>query len=169
MRKTLKPESNLTLKPKTEIVPANIEIDYAAMIKQMVDARVAEIMADKAAEDFRPFFEVSEVAIQIRRRQTVTERKKWVVYNQRWGCVLCGTHDRPMHSIGMCHRCHSRIQLRLAPIRRELMTQTESPEIGFRDGVEYARQALMPSIEKLARKKRKQDRPALPADTSENT
>ena len=68
--------------------------------------------------------------------------------------MLCETRDRPMCSIGMCYRCYNRIKLRLAPIRRELMAQTESPEIGFKDGVEHARQALMPSIEKLARKRK---------------
>ena len=144
-----------TPKTSTEIVRQVAEIDYPALIKQMVETRVAEVMADKQNEAFGPFFEVKEISIELRRRQTLAERRKWVVYFEYWGCMACGQKDRPHRCLGMCEKCYTNIQSRLFEIRRELMRDTESPEIGFKDGVEFARQALMPSIEKLARKRKR--------------
>jgi hypothetical protein len=57
------------------------------MIAQVVEKRIAEVMADKESLDFRPFFEPREVAWELRRRMTVQENRKWNYYFEEWGCL----------------------------------------------------------------------------------
>jgi hypothetical protein len=145
----------------TEILPAgpdSMAAQYKQMIAQVVEERIAELMADKQAEDFRPFFEVQEVAQEMRRRLSVAENRKWRYYFEEWGRFVCETKDVGHRGLGMCHRCFNRRQKRLNDIRRSHATE-EAPEVSYRkvrDGVRLAREALLPSINALAKRRKDQ-------------
>jgi hypothetical protein len=109
-------------------------------------------------EDFRPFFEVQEVAQEMRRRMSLAENRKWRYYFEEWGCRICSTKSVGYESLGMCHRCFTNRQKRLNIIRREHATD-EAPEVSYRkvrDGVRPAREALLPSINALAKRRKDQ-------------
>lgn len=128
--------------------PDSMAEAYAAMIKRVVDERVAELMADKRGQEFRPFFEVREVSEEMRRRVSVNENRKWRYYFEEWGCMICERKDVAHQTLGMCARCHQNRQKRLRKIRQEHPAEP-IPEF---DSVARAQKALLPSIKALAKK-----------------
>jgi hypothetical protein len=96
--------------------PTNMEI-----LDALVQQRVAETLAERDEFRFEPFFRTRQVAYEIRRLQTVPERKKWAVYFELHGCVACQKRDRPHASNGFCNCCHARVFTQLTKIVAELM------------------------------------------------
>jgi hypothetical protein len=135
-------------KSSTPQLPPGAE-DYKALITRIVNERIAEIQTDS----IQPFFESHEVSVAMRREQSVIERNKWTVYYDEFGCLICHKKPSRHRSLGMCETCHLRVSSRLKTIRRHLTA--EKPE-QFQDSLELARQALLPSIEKLAKRRRGQ-------------
>jgi hypothetical protein len=63
--------------------------------------------------DLGAFFGDSESAKIIRRSQTVLEQKRWGMYFETWGCLVCQRRNVPHASNGMCHNCRMRTYERL--------------------------------------------------------
>ena len=131
--------------------PDSVAETYKRMIEQVVEERIAELMADKEGEEFRPFFESAEVAQELRRRMTVTERRKWRYYFEDWGCFVCERRDGGHKQLGMCSTCYSNRLKRLSVVRRDHATDPVIPDF---DSVAKAQRALLPSIKALAKKRR---------------
>ncbi len=74
----------------------------------LVKEKVAEIMADREAIVFEPFFRSRQIAYELKRLQTMPEREKWSVYFGRYGCLICETRKRIHVGNGMCNSCYSR-------------------------------------------------------------
>jgi hypothetical protein len=74
----------------------------------LVQHKVAEIMADRDCVVFEPFFRSRRIADELRRLQTMPERRKWSVYYERYGCLICETQKRMHVGNGMCARCYAR-------------------------------------------------------------
>ena len=90
------------------------------MLERLVRQRVDEILADRKDLLFRPFFEGSKsVTDQIHRIQNMAEVRKWSVYFDRHGCLICGTKRTTHAGSGTCSRCHSRTAARLKVIVSE--------------------------------------------------
>jgi DNA-directed RNA polymerase subunit RPC12/RpoP len=113
-----------------------------------VQQKVAEIMADRDALVFEPFFRSRQIAHELKRLQTVSEQEKFSVYFERYGCLTCETRNTIHAGNGMCGNCHSRVFYRLTqiiaegikgqPARAARGTTGEQrllPENGPRDGV----------------------------------
>jgi hypothetical protein len=126
--------------------------EYKAMIASIVNERIAELLADSQTADLQPFFESPEVSKAMRRKQHIMERQKWQHYFDEWNCLICARPGLRHCALGMCPTCFQRVHQRLNSIRRR-HASSESPEVGFRDTVRLAQEALLPSIEKLAAKK----------------
>ena len=90
-------------------------------LNRIVQERVAEILADRDALVFEPFFRSRQIAYELRRLQSVPEQQKWSVFFERQGCLVCETRERIHVSNGMCNRCYARTFATLKQIIAEGM------------------------------------------------
>jgi hypothetical protein len=87
--------------------------------KEQVQQAVVEIMAERDALVFEPFFRSRQVAYELKRLQSVPEQQKFAIGYERYGCMICETSDRPHAGNGMCARCRSKWFVRYTQIIRE--------------------------------------------------
>jgi hypothetical protein len=78
-------------------------------LNRLVQTKVAEIMAERDVIVFEPFFRSRQIAYELKRLQSVPEQRKWTVFFDRYGCLLCETRKRIHTGNGMCDRCYPRI------------------------------------------------------------
>jgi len=95
----------------------------AEVLELLVQQKVAQVLADRDELIFEPWFRTRQVAHEIRRLQAVPERKKWALYFERHGCLVCESRDRSHSSKGLCQPCHARVFIRLKTILSELMNE----------------------------------------------
>jgi hypothetical protein len=111
--------------PGVELLPSPDSILRSGIdektLTRLVNTKVAEIMAQRDAIVFEPFFSSRQVAYELKRLQTVPEQEKWGVYFDRYGCMLCETRERIHAGNGMCNQCRSRTFVRLTQIIAEGM------------------------------------------------
>jgi predicted DNA-binding transcriptional regulator AlpA len=88
------------------------------MVSKLVEEQVAEAMGGPDAI-FQPFFQTHKIHAEIKRRQTVVEQNKFIYCFAKWGCMVCGTQERPHGAVGMCYPCYRRIAERLKAVVRE--------------------------------------------------
>ena len=110
-------------KPDVEIFPSPQDLQRAVVrrdeLDRLVQQKVAEIMAERDALVFEPFFRSRQIAYELKRLQTVPEQEKWSTYYERYGCLDCKTQDRVHAGNGMCHNCRSMVFRRLTQIITE--------------------------------------------------
>ena len=116
--------------------------DAAAALKKLVEKQVAEIMA--RCDDFllRPFFDQNKISNELKRLQTVPEQRKWKLYFERFGCLLCDTRRTPHWACGMCQHCYRRTYSRLRTILRECERPSEKSQYDVLNQEKIARAAL---------------------------
>jgi len=66
---------------------------------------------------FGCFFGDRETASAIRRSQTVADQRRWTLYFESWGCLVCGRQDVIHAGNGMCGTCRVRTYQRLKRLR----------------------------------------------------
>jgi hypothetical protein len=119
-----------------------------AELARLVQEKVAEIMAERDAIVFEPFFRSRQVAYELKRLQNIPEQQKFTVSFERYGCMICETRERIHGGNGMCTVCHGKWFARLTQIIAEgikgesarnatgaTRDQRLLPENGVRDGV----------------------------------
>jgi hypothetical protein len=79
-----------------------------ATLNRLVQQKVAEIMAERDSVVFEPFFRSRQIAYELKRLQTQPERRKWSVFFDRYGCLICETRERIHAGNGMCQQCYQR-------------------------------------------------------------
>src|ERR1022692_1426555 len=126
-----------------EIVPRDLEFDFKRMVAQFVEEQVREAMSHKTDSAFQPFFQTREIAREIKRRQTVTEQKKFLYAFEDWGCLVCGTRGRPHRSLWMCSQCYPVAAQRLLGSIRKRAPAPDSSQPTFMDTVQMARASLL--------------------------
>jgi hypothetical protein len=125
--------------------------DAKELLKKLVEQQVAEILAQRDEFLFQPFFHAKKVSDQIRRLQTMPEQQKWNRYYERYGCLICNTHEVPHGSLGMCVNCHGRTAQRLKTVISDPDgTKTQGyGKFGRQEDLEaVARLALLPAPQK---------------------
>lgn len=85
----------------------------ASQLERLVQQKVAEVLANREDFSLRPFFDTKRVSDELRRLQTMPERRKWAGYFARHGCLICETKRVPHNSCGMCFNCCLRTAARL--------------------------------------------------------
>jgi hypothetical protein len=97
---------------KIELLPSRDSILRAGIDEKtltlLVKEKVAEIMVDRDAIVFEPFFRSRQIAYELKRLQTMPEREKWSVHFGRYGCLICETRTRIHVGNGMCGSCYTR-------------------------------------------------------------
>ncbi|MBZ5701014.1 MAG: hypothetical protein LAN84_04135 [Acidobacteriia bacterium] len=111
------PEIELLPSPAA-IVRARTGVDEAEL-HRLVQQKVAEIMAERDALVFEPFFRSRQIAYELKRLQSVPEQRKWSISFERYGCLICETRERSHAANGMCSQCHARWFARLTQIIAE--------------------------------------------------
>ena len=111
--------------PKMEVLPSPQELRREPIrreeLDRLVQQKVAEIMAERDALVFEPFFRSRQVAYELRRLQSVPEQEKFGVAYERYGCIDCKMHKMPHVGNGMCNNCRAKWFRRLAEIIGEGM------------------------------------------------
>ena len=92
----------------------------AEIVNLLVEPKFGELLAARDDLVFEPFFRTRQAANEIKRLQTVPERKKWSLWFERYGCLSCHKQDQPHGSTGLCTTCHVRIYQQLKQIVSEL-------------------------------------------------
>lgn len=64
-------------------------------IDRLIQKRVAEAQASQGLI-LEPWFQPADVADELRRRLGVFHRRKWALYFDFHGCLVCGTKKKPM-------------------------------------------------------------------------
>ena len=149
--------ANLTRTPK-------YRPDVEAIIREMVERKVSEVMAERETLPLQPWFLSREIANVVRALQTVPERRRGQWFFEDWGCLVCGDRSRIHCALGMCQACYSRTRyrwqasyekrvkaseahparLRLKPLK---ITDTADPESRVVDAQKQAVDALNPKNE----------------------
>lgn len=99
-----------------------------AMLQKLIGQKVAEMLTNRDELLFEPFFRSRQLAYEIRRLQTVPERKKWSVYYERHGCLHCHESRRRYGGCGMCCNCYPSVSKDLRAIERDLIEQNDGNE-----------------------------------------
>lgn len=105
-------------KPRTELIRVTPQpaIPDLATLDLLIQKRVAEAQAGALLE---PWFPSRTVASEVIRRQAVFHRRKFALYFEKWGCLICGTKKRPHQSHAMCNACNTRFVARLRQIEKD--------------------------------------------------
>lgn len=113
--------------PGVELIPSPAAIVRArtgidkSELDRLVKEKVAEIMAERDALIFEPFFRSRQIAYELRRLQTIPEQRKWSVRFERMGCLICQTRDQIHVGLSMCNNCYQRTFRELTQIVAEDM------------------------------------------------
>jgi len=99
-----------------EILPAT---------RPLVQQQVAEILSKRDDFVLEPWFRTRQVAYELRRLQTVPERKAWNLVYEWGGCIVCKTTELPHAGNGMCPRCRARIHQLKRSAEKEIMGRTD--------------------------------------------
>jgi hypothetical protein len=100
---------------KGEVIRMAPEADLERLVQQ----KVAEALADRSAI-LEPWFQTSRaLAAAIRRHQSIFHKRKFALYFEKWGCLVCGTKEQAHESHGMCNTCHFRFLQRLHALEKE--------------------------------------------------
>jgi|SRR5579872_2006849 len=122
-------------KISTEIVLQRPAVDMRAVLDRMVRDRIDEIMAERAEVQPEHNFLTREAALEIRRQQTVFERRKWALYFAKWGCRMCRRKRNVSHgSGGCCSTCCTMVMLRLKQIKIEY--DRDNPESQIAENID---------------------------------
>jgi len=105
---------------RIEVLPSPQELLREPMrreeIARLVQQQVAEIMAERDALVFEPFFRSRQVAHELKRLQTVPEQEKFSISYERYGCMICESHATPHAGNGLCQSCRAKWFRRLTQI-----------------------------------------------------
>lgn len=121
----------------------------AAHVAQLVKEQVTAILANREDLILRPFFDTKPLADALRRLQTMPARRKWSVFYEQFGCLICETKKSPHSSCGMCVNCYLRTAGRLRTIVGETAPQRKRQQFNG-DLQAVARKALLDAVESFS-------------------
>jgi hypothetical protein len=105
---------------KAEIIRVQPQaaIPDLATLDLLIQKRVAEATESQAI--LEPWFQTSrELAAAIRRHQSIFHKRKFALYFEKWGCLICGTKEKAHASRGMCNECLCKFVKRLEQLEKE--------------------------------------------------
>jgi len=141
---------------RMEVLPSPQELlrepTDKAQLMRLAAEMAAQMVAQREEFLFEPFFRSRRVAYELKRLQTVSEQRKWSVFFERFGCLICETMERIHGGNGMCCRCYSNTLGRLKqiigeqikeetarPARGRLWRERLLPQNALKDGIHHCR------------------------------
>jgi hypothetical protein len=105
-------------KPKAELMRVAPQMDLETL-DALIQKRVAEATASQGAI-LEPWFQTSRaLAAAIRRHESIFHKRKFALYFEKWGCLVCGTKKEAHDNHGMCHKCLGKFVERLRQLEKE--------------------------------------------------
>ena len=104
-------------KAKAEIIRVQPQLDLETL-DRLIQKRVAEATASQGTI-LEPWFQSNTLAAEIRRHQSVFHKRKFTLYFEKWGCLVCGTKEQAHDSHGMCGKCMRKFVERLKQLERD--------------------------------------------------
>jgi hypothetical protein len=137
---------------RVEIIPPSprsTPVELAVLLKKLeerlghvIEQKVARLLANRDEFVFQPFFQEKKVAAEIRRIQSIPEQRKWSLYFESFGCLICGDRKAMHNSCGMCRGCYTLVFQRLEKIIKQYRRKSEEHLDFPTDRAEMARKAL---------------------------
>ena len=106
---------------KPELVSADKQPSLE-LVQQLVQQQVAEALVQRDGLLWEPWFRQRAVADEIRKLQTVQERKFWPIFFSVYGCFVCKTKDRMHAGNGCCTSCRSNRDRQVRRVHRLIET-----------------------------------------------
>lgn len=143
----------IVLLKKDEVTHAEVVMPSEELLARIVNDRYAALLTEAQTAELQPFFERREVTQAMLRTADVLEKHKWNWRWARFGCLICQRKEPVVHNAGlsMCERCLSRTREQLSSVKREHAPDVAKQE--FKNSVRLAREAVLPSIGNLSRKR----------------
>jgi hypothetical protein len=99
--------------------PVILQVAPEADLDRIIQQKVAEAMANRSAI-LEPWFQTSRaLAAEIRRHQSMFHKRKFSLYFEKWGCLVCGTKEQAHASHAMCAKCLDRFVMRLKLLEKD--------------------------------------------------
>ena len=110
--------------PQVEILPPESRLPMPVTgegdIRELVRHAVAEISTNQENWTYEPYYRQRVIADEIRKLQTVPQRKKMAKHYELYGCWRCHKNVEPHGSIGFCEPCYKKGWWELHAIERDL-------------------------------------------------
>lgn len=90
-----------------------------AMLDRLIQKRVAEAQATAQGLLLEPWFQPADVADELRRRLGVFHSRKFALYYELWGCLVCRKKTEVHVGHGLCNSCYSKFSQRLKAIEKQ--------------------------------------------------
>jgi hypothetical protein len=105
--------------PPEARLPASLPTTPAEF-DRMMERKFAELLARRDDTAFQPYLQRRCVYQELRKLQSVPERRVWAVVYERHSCTHCRTKERPHSACGLCTRCYPKIFGQKRAIEKEL-------------------------------------------------
>ena len=125
------PKKNQLVKVEpVEILPPEVRLPArlpttAAEFDRMMEQKFAEMLARRDDTAFQPYLQGRRLYQELRKLQTVPERRAWAVQYERHSCTHCRTQVRPHRACGLCTLCYPKIFGQKRAIEKELGKERE--------------------------------------------
>ena len=114
----VKVEAVEVLPPEARL-PASLPTTPAEF-DRLLEQKFAELLARRDDTAFRPYLQSRRVYQELRKLQSVPERRVWAVVYERHSCTHCRTRERPHSACGLCTLCYPKISGQKRAIEKEL-------------------------------------------------
>lgn len=99
--------------------PVILRVAPEADLDRLIQQKVTEALAANHTAILEPWFRSPAVAAAIRRHQSVFHKRKFSLYFEKWGCLVCGTKRKPHENHALCRTCLERFRTRLMWMEKE--------------------------------------------------
>jgi hypothetical protein len=91
-----------------------------AEFDRLLEQKLAELLARRDDTAFQPYLQSRRLYQELRKLQSVPERRVWSVHYERHSCTHCRTRVRPHSACGLCTLCYPKIFGQKRAIEKEL-------------------------------------------------
>ena len=105
--------------PSEVRLPASLPTTPAELDRRM-EQKFAELLARRDDTAFQPYLQSRRLYQELRKLQSVPERRVWAIQYERHSCTHCRTRERPHRACGLCTLCYPKIFGQKRAIEKEL-------------------------------------------------
>ena len=110
--------------PSEARLPASLPTTPAEF-DRLMEQKFAELLARRDDTAFQPYLQRRRLYLELRKLQSVPERRVWAVVYERHSCTHCRTRVRPHRACGLCTLCYPKISGQKRAIEKELSKERD--------------------------------------------
>jgi hypothetical protein len=124
------PKNQLVKVEAVEVLPPDVRLPAGlpttpAEMDRLMEQKFAEMLARRDDTAFQPYLQSRRVYQELRKLQSVPERRVWAVVYERHSCTHCRSRERPHCACGLCTLCYPKIFGQKRAIEKELAKEGE--------------------------------------------